>query len=122
HLERRDEGECGEERRVVWKIKGRRIMNAIRFGIIGSGSWATALAKILTDNKQELRWWVRNERYREQLRQRGHNPAHLTTVQFEKSLIHLPQNLEEVISESDLLLMAVPSAYLANTLSAVDPS
>ncbi len=97
-------------------------MNAIRFGIIGSGSWATALAKILTDNKQELRWWVRNERYREQLWQRGHNPAHLTTVQFDKSLIHLPANLEEVISDSDLLLMAVPSAYLANTLSAIDPS
>ncbi|MFN4312998.1 MAG: NAD(P)H-dependent glycerol-3-phosphate dehydrogenase [Chitinophagaceae bacterium] len=93
-----------------------------QFGIIGSGSWATALAKILTDNQQSLNWWVRNERNRRHLEQRGHNPAHLTSVEFDPRQLHLSGDLETVVRNSDLLVIGIPSAYIEETLSGMDPA
>jgi glycerol-3-phosphate dehydrogenase (NAD(P)+) len=61
----------------------------MRFGIIGSGSWATALAKILTDNEISINWWVRNEAVITHLQHRHHNPHYLNSVYFDVSRISL---------------------------------
>lgn len=84
----------------------------MRFGIIGSGSWATALAKILTDNKIQVNWWVRNESVIKHLQNRHHNPHYLSSVYFDISKLSLTSNLNKVITGSDCLVVAIPSAYI----------
>src|SRR5687768_18031309 len=94
----------------------------MRFAVIGSGSWATALAKLLTDNKHEINWWVRKQETANHIKQRHHNPNHLSSVYFDSSLVNLYKDIDEVIAASDCLIIAVPSAYIHDTFSAIDPS
>src|SRR5690242_21370459 len=79
------------------------------FGIIGSGSWATALAKILTDSGQHINWWIRNVETIGQIQTRRHNPHYLTSVYFNSSLLSLENDLRKVIAASDIVVIAVPS-------------
>jgi glycerol-3-phosphate dehydrogenase (NAD(P)+) len=92
----------------------------MRFGIIGSGSWATALAKILTDNKLEINWCVRNEKIVQHIRTRRHNPHYLSSVQFDSSLVRLSTDSASVIKSSDCIVVAIPSAYLADSFDQLD--
>src|SRR5215218_7884279 len=87
-----------------------------KFGIIGSGSWATALVKILTDNKLSVNWWIRNPDAINNISQRKNNQHYLTTVYFDTSLLTLSDNITEVVANSDVLVMAVPSAYIESVL------
>lgn len=88
----------------------------MRFGIIGSGSWATALAKILTDNKLFIHWLVRTEEMAAHMRSRHHNPNYLSSAYFDNSLLSLSTDINEVVENSDHIIVAVPSAYLKDTL------
>ena len=90
------------------------------FGIIGSGSWATALAKILTDGNQHINWWIRNRETIHQIQNRRHNPHYLTSVYFNTSLLSLENDLAKVIADSDVILVAVPSAYVEGTFATLD--
>src|SRR5262245_64988712 len=89
------------------------------FGIIGGGSWATALVKILTDNNHNVNWWIRNENTIEHIRARHHNPHYLQSVNFDVDLLSMSANLEQVIEQSGILVIAVPSAYLADSIGQV---
>ncbi len=93
----------------------------MRFGIIGSGSWGTALVKILTDNRQTLNWWIRNPTTLEHLKKKGHNPQYLSSVYFSSGLLNLTNNLEELIRDSDCLVIAVPSAYIEQLFDGLPP-
>ncbi|WEK36454.1 MAG: NAD(P)-binding domain-containing protein [Candidatus Pseudobacter hemicellulosilyticus] len=92
----------------------------MRLAIIGSGSWATALAKILTDNKQPICWCVRTEQIVNHIRQRRHNPSYLSSVYFDTSLLDLTTDVRKAFAENDHILVAVPSAYILDTLSGLD--
>ena len=92
----------------------------MRFGVIGGGSWATALAKILTDNRNPIQWWIRNEAIIRHLKARHHNPQYLSSVYFDTRLLSLSSSVSDVVAASDCLVMAVPSAYMAATLEGVD--
>lgn len=92
------------------------------FGIIGSGSWATALAKILTDGNQHINWWVRNAETVLQLQKRRHNPHYLSSVYFDTSRLSLENDLKKVIAGSDIVLIAVPSAFIEETLAGLNRS
>ncbi|TDH19797.1 glycerol-3-phosphate dehydrogenase [Segetibacter sp. 3557_3] len=84
----------------------------MQFGILGSGSWATALAKILTDGNHSINWWVRNEDTIRHLQHRGHNPHYLGSAYFVTSLLQLSANISDVVRKSDVLIVAIPSAYV----------
>lgn len=92
----------------------------MRVGIIGSGSWATALAKILTDNKKPVHWYVRKEAIVKHLQQRHHNPHYLHSVYFDTALLTLSTDVAAVVAASDCILIAVPSAYILDTLQPLD--
>ncbi|MCW3110683.1 MAG: glycerol-3-phosphate dehydrogenase [Segetibacter sp.] len=93
----------------------------MQFGIIGSGSWATALAKILTDNNNAIHWWIRNTGTIHHMQQRRHNPHYLSSAYFNTSLLSLDNNIEEVIDASDVLVIAVPSAFVESALGPLPP-
>ncbi len=86
------------------------------FGIIGSGSWATAIAKILTDNKNDINWWLRSDSNISSFKSRRHNPQYLSSAFFDTSFINFSTSAEEVISQSDTVIIAVPSAFTADAL------
>ena len=88
----------------------------MQFGIIGSGSWATALAKILTDKGNSINWFVRSERIVNHLNTRQHNPNYLSSVYFDKNRFQLYTDIKEAIAKSDCIVVAVPSAYAMETL------
>ena len=88
----------------------------MKFGIIGSGSWGTALAKILTDNNNSINWWIRNETLINHFKNRHHNPQYLSSAYFDTNLLHLTTDVAEVINNSDCVIIVVPSAYLTEVL------
>lgn len=94
---------------------------AFRFGIIGSGSWATALVKILTDNNQQVNWWVRNNEIIQHIQKRKHNPHYLSSAYFDVTQLHMSGDINTVIEGSDIILIAVPSAYIREVLQNVNP-
>lgn len=89
----------------------------MKFGIIGSGSWGTALAKILTDNGNTIHWWNRSETAIEQFRKKKHNPQYLSHARFSMDQLQLTVNVIEVIEQSDVIVLAVPSAYVEQVLA-----
>ncbi len=89
----------------------------MQFGIIGSGSWATALAKILTDNNHHINWWIRNTDTINYIGQRRHNPHYLSAAYFDTGLLQLSNSMHFVVEQSDVLVVAVPSAFIHDALS-----
>ncbi len=86
-------------------------------GVIGSGTWATAIVKILLEQEdRKINWWVRNDNVRKGLARDGRNPKYLPSIQFDKSRINLSGDLAEVVGESDYLFLVIPSAYIADVL------
>ena len=94
----------------------------MRFGIIGGGSWATALAKILTDNHHPIHWWIRQENTIRHIRESHHNPHYLNATYFDPSLLTLSTDVAEVMHNADVLVIAVPSAFVADTLEKSTPA
>jgi glycerol-3-phosphate dehydrogenase (NAD(P)+) len=90
------------------------------FGILGSGSWGTALAKILTDNGNSINWWNRSEAAIEKFKVRHHNPQYLPSARFDVNLLQLSTNAKEVIEKSDVIIIAVPSAFVTEVLNPLD--
>jgi len=91
-----------------------------QIGIIGNGSWGTALAKILTDNGHTTRWWVRNPEAVNHLINRHHNPHYLTSVRFLPDTIVPTNDLTAMLELCDTVIVAVPSAYAQKVIEQVD--
>lgn len=89
------------------------------FGIIGGGSWATALAKILTDKNHSVNWWIRSAEIIQNLEQKGNNPHYLSSVDFNRALLSLSNDINTVVKKSDVLVIAVPSAYVEESIGTV---
>lgn len=88
----------------------------MKFGIIGSGSWGTALAKILTDNNNSISWWIRSDKTISHFKNRRHNPHYLNSAYFDTNLLHLTTEVGEVINNVDCIIIVVPSAYTVEVL------
>lgn len=91
----------------------------IRFGVIGSGSWATALVKVLSDNGHVLNWWIRNQDIIDHVNQWNHNPHYLSSATLDPAKLRMTKALEVVIRESDVIVIAVPSAFVVEVFQSV---
>jgi glycerol-3-phosphate dehydrogenase (NAD(P)+) len=96
------------------------LSNPGQIGIIGNGSWGTALAKILTDNGSKVHWWVRNKEAVAHLAARHNNPHYLTSVRFAPEKILPTSDLNQVLQSCDTLIISVPSAYAQGVIESVD--
>jgi glycerol-3-phosphate dehydrogenase (NAD(P)+) len=87
-----------------------------KIAVIGGGSWATAIVKMLCNNAKEVNWWIRSEAVIDHIKKYRHNPNYLTSVEFDTSKLILSKDIKEVIAKSDMIIMAVPSAFLKDAL------
>jgi glycerol-3-phosphate dehydrogenase (NAD(P)+) len=83
-------------------------------GVIGGGSWATAIIKILTENVTKVHWWMRNEDAVENILKYRRNLKYLQAVELKIDKINVTTNLEEVVKASDIIILATPSAFLSS--------
>ena len=88
-----------------------------RCAVIGHGSWATALVKVLSANEPSVEWYVRNEEVRESLHTQNRNCRYLSDVEFDMSRIHVSDNVNETINNADMVFLVIPAAYLKEYLS-----
>ncbi|NEV92802.1 NAD(P)H-dependent glycerol-3-phosphate dehydrogenase [Psychroflexus sp. YR1-1] len=89
------------------------------FGVIGSGSWATAIVKMLCENVPEVNWYIRKQDVIDYIEKEHHNPNYLSAVEFDPGQIKLSSNINKVIQESDILIFVVPSAFLKKELDKI---
>ena len=85
---------------------------SLRIGLLGSGSWATALAKMICENTNKLNWWIRSEDMLEHIGKFGHNPRYIESIEFDTDKLVLSNNMQEVIDNSDVVIIAIPSMFL----------
>jgi glycerol-3-phosphate dehydrogenase (NAD(P)+) len=91
--------------------------NSKTVAVIGGGSWATALVKLLCNNLEKVNWWVRNPQTVEHINKFHHNPNYLTDVEFDISKINVSSDLSAIIEPSDILIVAIPSAFVYDTFA-----
>lgn len=83
-----------------------------KIAVIGGGSWATALVKILTSQKHVINWWMHNESSAAHILKYRHNPKYLQSVEFNLERINVSTDLIEIIEPSAIIIIATPSAFL----------
>jgi len=92
-------------------------INNNKVAVIGSGSWATALAKMLLENINHINWYLRKPETIEHFEKYGRNPRYLQNVEFDTKRISFYTNIDEITKDSDILVLAIPSAYVPPILS-----
>ncbi len=87
-----------------------------KIAIIGGGSWATAIAKIIVGNTHHIGWYMRRDDRIEEFKRMGHNPAYLTSVHFNMDEITFTSDINKIVQTHDTLVFVTPSPYLKNHL------
>ena len=93
-----------------------------QIAVMGGGSWATALAKIVLSTQERIHWYMRRPEQIEAFQQLEHNPSYLTSVRFDTSRIQFYSDINRAIEESDTLIFATPSPFLKQHLQKVQTS
>lgn len=88
--------------------------------VIGGGSWASAIVKMLTNNLDTVNWWVRKPESVNYIKKYRHNPDYLQSVEYDISKLNISSDLTEIVQKSDVLIIAVPSAYCHETVKDLD--
>ena len=94
----------------------------IKFAVIGGGSWATAIAKMLCENLKEITWYMRNEDAIDHIKKHHHNPNYLSSVEFDIKKLKLTSDINEAIDYADYIIFAIPSAFLHGELEKLNAS
>ncbi|WP_339833223.1 NAD(P)H-dependent glycerol-3-phosphate dehydrogenase [uncultured Flavobacterium sp.] len=93
-----------------------------KFAVIGGGSWATAIAKMLCENQTEIAWYMRNVYALEHLKHQKHNPNYLSSVEFDIKKLKLTNDINEAVAFADYVIFAIPSAFLSGELEKLTES
>jgi glycerol-3-phosphate dehydrogenase (NAD(P)+) len=89
-----------------------------RVAILGSGSWATALAKLVLNNQPRINWFVRSEDDIAYILKYKHNPKYISDIEFDTDRIQFFNSISDAIENSDILIFAIPAPFLKDTVSA----
>ncbi|MFP9114994.1 NAD(P)H-dependent glycerol-3-phosphate dehydrogenase [Flavobacterium sp. RHBU_3] len=87
-----------------------------KFAVIGGGSWATAIAKMLCVNVDKIAWYMRNTNAIEHIQEHNHNPNYLSSVEFDTDQLLLTSDINEAVDYADYVIFAIPSAFLSKEL------
>ncbi len=95
-------------------------MKNLKVAVLGGGSWATAIVKMLSNNSSKIYWWMRDEEQVKYINKYHHNPKYLQSVAFEPDILHVTTDLEKVLNIADLIIVAIPSAFIHGVLGNVE--
>ena len=90
-----------------------------KVAVIGGGSWATALAKLLLGNVHRLSWYLRRPERIEEFRRRGYNPVYLSDINFDVTRIDFHSDINDACCDADIIVLAVPSPYFLDTVAGI---
>ena len=87
-----------------------------KFAVIGGGSWATAIVKMLSENLSEIIWYMRNEQAIQHILENNHNPNYLSSIEFDTNQLKITSDLNAAVRDADYIIFAIPSAFLHQEL------
>lgn len=87
-----------------------------KYAVIGGGSWATAIVKMLCENLEEVGWYMRSIYAIEHIKRNDHNPNYLSSVEFDPKQLLLSNDINEVVDRADVCIFAIPSAFVYDEL------
>src|SRR5690554_1793460 len=93
-----------------------------KFAVIGGGSWATAIVKMLRANLSDIAWYIRDPETINYMLIHGHNPNYLTSVEFDTTKLKLTADINEAITYADYIIFAIPSAFVGAELQKINVS
>lgn len=97
-------------------------MQKTNVAVIGSGSWATAIVKILLNNADRVHWWIREQEIVDHLKKYKHNPKYLSSVKFDTRRLVVSNDMNLVLEQVDIPLFCIPAAYLHTSIKELEPS
>ncbi|MBO7202749.1 MAG: NAD(P)H-dependent glycerol-3-phosphate dehydrogenase [Paludibacteraceae bacterium] len=87
-----------------------------KIAVMGGGSWATAIAKMVLGNNDEILWYMRRKEQIDEFKRQSRNPSYLSGVKFDTSRIQFSNRINDVVRKADVLIFAMPSPFLKNHL------
>ena len=94
--------------------------DTLKFAVFGSGSWATAIVKMLCENQDEVGWYMRSVYIKEHLLKEQHNPSYLSSVEFHLEQLKLSNDINEMVEYADVLIFVIPSAFIYTELQKIE--
>ena len=91
----------------------------LKIGVVGEGSWATAIVKILQQNLKSFYWVIREEDMAIQIKETRHNPLYLSDVEIDTDIVSLVPTVKEVIKNSDIIFMILPAAFMESSFDGI---
>ncbi len=91
----------------------------IKIAVFGGGSWATAIVKMLSENLDNIDWYMRSVYIIEHIKRNNHNPNYLSSANLQPEKLHLSDDINEIIQSADCLIFAIPSAFLKSELDKI---
>ena len=107
---------------IIQILNTKKTLHQPHFAVIGGGSWATAIVKLLLENETQVSWWMRDENAISHIQQYGHNPKYLQAALLDTPKLHLSSNLAQIIQQASHLIIATPAAFIHNLFSTIEPS
>ena len=92
----------------------------LKFGVIGSGSWATALIKILSENNNDINWYIRNTENIQFIKKNSHNPNYLSSIELNLKKLKISAEINEIVEASNVIIIAVPSEYVNDEMKKIN--
>lgn len=93
-----------------------------KIAVFGGGSWATAIVKMLMENLDTIGWYMRNELSIEHIKENKHNPKYLSSAELDANKLDLSSDINYMVANYDVLIFAIPSAFLTTELEKLNES
>ena len=87
-----------------------------KIAVLGGGSWATAIVKMLSENLETVGWYMRSKTSIDHIKKNNHNPKYLRAADVYASQLDLSSDMNKIVTTYDVLIFAIPSAFLMSEL------
>ena len=101
-------------------LKHYLLKQTVKIAVLGGGSWGTALAKIISENKRTLHWYIRKQADCDYIQRHHHNPRYLSAASLRTKRMHLSADINAVVAAADIIILAIPSAFLKEELDRIN--